>query len=71
MGVYAESHTLLYANADLAKATQASEVLAFAEHWKTTSGRDPGLLIFDSKVTTQAQLAAHCLLTLCSIENVE
>jgi len=53
----ADSHTLLYANADLSKATQANEVLAFADHWKTTTGRDPGLLIFDSKVTTQAQLA--------------
>jgi hypothetical protein len=53
----ADSHTLLYANADLAKATQAGEVLAFADHWKKLSGRDPGLLIFDSKVTTQAQLA--------------
>jgi hypothetical protein len=53
----ADTHTLLYANADLAKATQAGEVLAFADHWKATSGRDPGLLIFDSKVTTQHQLA--------------
>ena len=53
----ADSHTLLYANADLSKANQANEVLAFADHWKTVSGRDPGLLIFDSKVTTQAQLA--------------
>jgi hypothetical protein len=53
----AASHTLLYGNADLAKATQAGEVLAFADHWKAASGRDPGLLIFDSKVTTQTQLA--------------
>ena len=52
-----DSHTLLYANADLSKASQANEVLAFAEHWKKVSGRDPGLLIFDSKVTTQKQLA--------------
>lgn len=53
----AEAHTLLYANADLSKATQAGEVLAFADHWKVTTGHEPGLLIFDSKVTTQAQLA--------------
>jgi hypothetical protein len=53
----ADTHTLLYGNADLSKATQAGEVLAFADHWKTVTGRDPGLLIFDSKVTTQAQLA--------------
>ena len=53
----ADSHTLLYGNADLSKAAQAGEVLAFADHWKAESGHDPGLLIFDSKVTTQTQLA--------------
>ena len=53
----ADSHTLLYGNADLSKAAQAGEVLAFADHWKAASGHDPGLLIFDSKVTTQTQLA--------------
>ena len=53
----ADTHTLLYANADLSKATQNNEVLAFADHWKATTGHDPKLLIFDSKVTTQPQLA--------------
>ncbi len=52
----ADSHTLLYANADLSKATQHNEVLAFADHWKATTGQDPKLLIFDSKVTTQPEL---------------
>ena len=52
-----DSHTLLYANADLAKATQNNEVLSFADHWHTVTGHDPKLLIFDSKVTTQNQLA--------------
>lgn len=52
----AESHALLYANADLSKATQAGEVLAFADHWRTVTGHDPDLLVLDSKVTTQAQL---------------
>jgi transposase len=52
----ARSHTLLYANADLSKATQAGEVLAFADRWRAVTGHDPALLIFDSKVTTQAQL---------------
>jgi hypothetical protein len=50
------SHALLYANADLSKATQAGEALAFVEHWNTVTGRDPDLLVMDSKVTTQAQL---------------
>ncbi len=53
----AASHTLLYANADLSKATQNNEVLAFCDHWRTVTGRDPSLLVFDSKVTTQAELA--------------
>ena len=52
----AVSHALLYANADLSKASQAGEVLAFADHWKTVTGHHPPLLVMDSKVTTQAQL---------------
>ena len=52
----ADTHTLLYANADPAKATQNNEVLAFADHWHTTTGHHPRLLIFDSKLTTQHQL---------------
>ena len=53
----AATHTLLYANADLAKATQNREAIAFADHWKAVTGNDPALLIFDSKLTTQAVLA--------------
>lgn len=52
----ADSHTLLYANADLFKATQNNEVLGFADHWHHVTGHDPKLLIMDSKVTTQTQL---------------
>jgi hypothetical protein len=54
----ADSHALLYANADLSKATQAGEVMAFVEHWKTATAHNPDLLVMDSKVTTQDQLAA-------------
>jgi DDE family transposase len=53
----AATHTLLYANADLSKASQNREVIAFADHWNQVTGRDPALLIFDSKLTTQAVLA--------------
>jgi Transposase DDE domain group 1 len=53
----AGTHTLLYANADLSKASQNREVIAFADHWKAVTGHDPALLIFDSKLTTQAVLA--------------
>jgi hypothetical protein len=51
------SQTLVYANADLTKATQAREVLVFAEHWKTLTGRWPARLVMDQKVTTQNVLA--------------
>jgi hypothetical protein len=53
----AATHTLLYANADVSKASQNREVIAFADHWKNLTGHDPALLIFDSKLTTQAVLA--------------
>ena len=53
----AGTHTLLYANADLSKASQNREVIAFADHWNRVTGHDPALLIFDSKLTTQAVLA--------------
>ena len=53
----AATHTLLYANADLSKASQNREVIAFADHWHQVTGHDPALLIFDSKLTTQAVLA--------------
>jgi hypothetical protein len=53
----ASTHNLIYANADLSKATQAREVVAFCEHWRQLTDTDPGLLVFDQKLTTQAVLA--------------
>jgi hypothetical protein len=53
----ASTHNLIYANADLSKATQAREVIAFCDHWHTLTGSDPALLVFDQKLTTQAVLA--------------
>jgi transposase len=46
------SQEMVYANADLTKAEQAREVLAFADYWQNVAGSDPGLLVFDSKLTT-------------------
>jgi transposase len=51
------THNLVYANADVSKATQAQEVLAFCDHWKQVTGTNPRMLIMDQKVTTQAVLA--------------
>src|SRR6266508_738924 len=50
------THNLIYANADLHKATQAREVIAFCDHWKAVSGADPRMLVMDQKVTTQKVL---------------
>src|SRR5258705_277647 len=47
------THNLVYANADLTKATQHREAIAFCDHWKQASGSDPRMLIMDQKVTTQ------------------
>src|SRR6266567_977305 len=50
------THNLVYASADISKATQAREVIAFCDHWKQASGTDPKMLVMDQKVTTQAVL---------------
>ncbi|MCA1681057.1 MAG: hypothetical protein LC777_20010, partial [Actinobacteria bacterium] len=52
---FAQDHAsteMVYANADLTKAEQAREMLAFADYWQQIAGADPGLLVFDSKLTT-------------------
>jgi hypothetical protein len=51
------THNLIYANAEVSKASQAREVVAFCEHWKAVSGTDPAMLIMDQKVTTQPVLS--------------
>src|SRR5215211_2417617 len=50
------THNLVYANADISKATQAREVTAFCDHWKAVSGADPRMLVMDQKLTTQKVL---------------
>jgi transposase-like protein len=50
------THNLVYANADISKATQAREVIAFCDHWKAVSGHDPKMLVMDQKVTNQSVL---------------
>lgn len=52
---FAQDHAsteMVYANADVTKAEQAKEVIAFADYWSRVAGSDPGLLVFDSKLTT-------------------
>jgi len=52
---FAQDHAageMVYANADLTKAEQAREIITFADYWQGVTGTDPGLLVFDSKLTT-------------------
>ena len=56
---FAQDHTsaeMVYANADITKAEQAHEILAFADYWQQATGADPGLLVFDSQLTTYTML---------------
>jgi transposase len=52
-----EHATLCYSNADIAKADQAHEIIRFCEFWQHATGQQPGLLVFDSTLTTHAELA--------------
>ncbi len=52
---FAQDHAsteMVYANAELTKAEQAREIIAFADYWHHATGQDPGLLVFDSQLTT-------------------
>ena len=50
------SNQMVYANADITKTEQAAEVIAFADYWRAPTGADPGLLVFDSQLTTYKTL---------------
>lgn len=52
----AKHATLCYSNADIAKADQAHEIIRFCEFWQRSSGQKPRLLVFDSTLTTHAEL---------------
>jgi hypothetical protein len=57
---FAQDHAsteMVYGNADLTKAEQAREIIAFADYWQQVAGTDPGLLVFDSKLTTYKVLS--------------
>ena len=52
----AGTRVFCYANAQLRKEDQNDEVLRFVDYWKQRTGKYPGELIFDSKLTTYANL---------------
>jgi transposase-like protein len=52
----AETRVFCYAAGEVRKADQNDEILRFARFWKRRTGRYPEELIFDSKLTTRANL---------------
>ncbi len=52
----AEGRAFCYTNADLRKGEENDEILRFVEFWKRAHGAVPPHLVFDSKLTTYANL---------------
>jgi len=52
----ADQRVFCYANADLRKGEENDEILRFIEFWQQRTGHNPNELIFDSKLTTYANL---------------
>jgi len=52
----ADTRVFCYANGKLRKGEENDEILAFVKFWKRRTGRLPEELIFDSKLTTYANL---------------
>jgi hypothetical protein len=52
-----ESRCLCYANANLTRADQPTEVMRFVEFWHAITGHDPRWLYIDSKVVDYAELS--------------
>jgi hypothetical protein len=53
----ADTRVFCYANGELRKGEQTDEILRFVDYWKQRTGRLPEELIFDSKLTTYANLS--------------
>jgi len=52
----AQNRVFCYVNGDVRKEETGEEILVFADYWKQRTGRMPGELIFDSKLTTYTNL---------------
>ena len=53
----ADSRAFCYSNADLRKGEERDEILRFVSFWKKTHREPPAHLVFDSQLTTYANLA--------------
>ena len=51
-----QSQSFCYSNADLRQGEEADEIFAFIAFWEKAHGRRPKHLVFDSKLTTYANL---------------
>ena len=52
----AEQRVMCYSNAHVTKSEQADEILRFVEFWTQQTGKPPQELVFDSQLTTYANL---------------
>jgi hypothetical protein len=52
-----DGRAFCYSNADLRKGEESEEIFKFIEFWKSVHGEQPRHLVFDSKLTTLANLA--------------
>ena len=52
----AEQRVMCYSNAHVPKSEQADEILHFVQFWKAQTGQVPQELVFDSQLTTYANL---------------
>jgi hypothetical protein len=52
----AEQRVMCYANAHIPKSEQADEILHFVQFWQQQTGQVPQELVFDSRLTTYANL---------------
>ena len=53
----AAGRTFAYAHAQVSKDGQMDEILHFVDGWQKRTGRRPAELVFDSRLTTYANLA--------------
>ena len=53
----AVGHSFCYSNADIRRGEERDELLRFIDFWKRTRGAQPKHLVFDSQLTTYANLA--------------
>jgi hypothetical protein len=52
-----DNRAFCYSNADIRKGEENEEILRFISFWKSVTGKNPLHLVFDSKLTTYANLA--------------